>query len=113
MFYQTRYPRYEDPTDYSSEDSAEVFTTNETFLAGFFDQREQSQDEAQANVNEREKSQTKAQANVNERERSQTQAQATVNEMAQASDLNILADNGEDRAQAQHNPPNERSYTVG
>ncbi len=64
---------YEDPTDYSSEDSAEVFTTNETFLAGFFDQR-QSQDEAQANVNEREQSQTKAQANLNEKVQTQEMA---------------------------------------
>ncbi len=38
---------YEEQTDYSSEDSIEVFTTDEAFHAGFFDQREQSQDEAQ------------------------------------------------------------------
>jgi hypothetical protein len=96
---------YEEPTDYSSEDSTEVvFTSDETFHAGFFDQREQSQDEAQANVNEREQSQTKAQANVNDKVQTQ--------EMAQASDLNILTENGEDRAQAQHNPSNDLSLSA-
>ena len=71
---------YEDQTDYSSDDSAEVFTTDETFLAGLFDRREQSQDEAQANVTEREQSQYEAQADVNEREQSQDETQANVNE---------------------------------
>ena len=70
---------YEQQTDYSSDDSVDAFTTDATYIARFFDQREQSQDEARANVDEREKSQTKA----------------------QASDSNILTDNGEDRAQAQ------------
>jgi hypothetical protein len=81
---------YEQQTDYGSDGSVDAFTTNATYIARFFDQREQSQDEARANVDEREKSQTKA----------------------QASDPNILADKDEDRAQAQHNPSNDLTLSV-
>jgi hypothetical protein len=68
---------YEEPTDYSSEDSNEfAFTSEGTFNDGFFDNREQSQYKAQAHVNEMEKSQTEAQANMDEREKSQDKAKA-------------------------------------
>jgi phage-related protein len=71
-------------TDYSSEDSNEIaFASDGTYNASFFDQREQSQDKAQANVDEREKSQDQAQANMDEREKSQDKAQANVDDKEQ------------------------------
>jgi hypothetical protein len=46
---------YEEETSYSSEDSAEVFPTDETFNAGFFEPQEQFDNGAQAQSNTRRK----------------------------------------------------------
>jgi len=84
---------YEDETNYSSDDSTEVFTTGDTFGAAFFDSQMQSDNGAQA--------QHEAQANLQRSCTESAEEGVQTHEMAQASDQSILTDNGDDRAQAQ------------
>ena len=79
---------YEIETSYSSEDSTEVFATNDTFSTAFFESQQMQPDNV-ALVSE--------QRSCTEGAEERVQA----HEMAQASDQEVLTDNGDDRAQAQ------------
>jgi hypothetical protein len=83
---------------YSSEGSAEVFTTEETFNAGFFEPQERFDNRAQA--------QYEAQANVQISRTEDVDERVQTHEMARASEQNILTDNVDNVAQAQTDPAN-------
>jgi hypothetical protein len=103
---------YEVETSYSSEDSVEVFPTDDAFSAEFFEPQEQSDNRAQAQYEAQASVQISPLEAVDERMRTHEMARAsdqnilTDNEKieAQASDHNILTDNGKIEAQAHANP---------
>jgi hypothetical protein len=78
---------------YSSVVSAEVFTTEETFNAGFFEPQERFDNGAQA--------QYEAQANVQSSRTEDADERVQARGMARASDRDILTDIGDDKARAQ------------
>ncbi len=78
---------------YSSEGSAKVFTTEETFNAGFFEPHERFDNGAQA--------QYEAQAHVQSSRMEDADERVQAHGMARASYQDILTDNEDDKAQAQ------------
>jgi hypothetical protein len=89
-------PRDQAEVDYSPEDLGEVFTTDATYDATFFEHPGQLDNEAQA--------ENKAQANVQNIRTEDVNNRVQAQEKAQANDQIILTENGDNRAQAQANP---------
>jgi hypothetical protein len=77
---------YEEETNYSSEDSTEVFATDDTFGKDFFESQMQSDNRAQA--------QNEAQANGYRPCTEDADERVQTHGMAQASDQDTLPDNG-------------------
>jgi hypothetical protein len=81
---------------YSSEGSAEVFTTEATYDSTFFEPLGQSDNEAQAH--------NKAQANVQSILTENVENRVQIQDKAQANEKTILTEDGDNRAQAQADP---------
>jgi hypothetical protein len=86
---------------YSSEDSAEVFTTDETVNDTFFETPGQSDNGAQA--------QYEAQANVQSSRTEDADDRVQTHEMARAGDQTSLTGNGDNMAQAKAEPAEIRT----